>query len=423
MDKQIRKNIYALALLQKANYILPFIIIPYLTRVLGPNNFGKISFVQAVINYFLLVTDYGFNMSATQQVAINREDKEKVHKIFWTTTFSKLLLAFISLFALAFLLLLVPQMREDGLLYIIAFSIVLQSIFSPVWFLQGIEKTELIIPISILPKVFSLILIFLFVHDERDYVPALFIQCTSSFLFSVIVCSLIFYKNKLIGWYKPSFIEIKESLHNGWYLFISTAAISLYTTSNTVLLGIVTNNQIVGYFVAADKLIKGVQSLVFTIGQAAYPRINKYFQESKVKAAEFFWVCFRWMGGAGLIASIGLFLFASPIVKLVFGLKQYGLSVTIVQILSFTPLIVALGYVFGILGLLSFGFKRLYSRIYLIIGFLSLLLTIPLAYFYSMYGVAWSILLTEILITYVMYQKLHKTGFLTLHSINTKLVS
>ena len=65
----LRKNILSLFVLQGANYILPLVTIPYLVRVLGPANFGRIAFAQAFIQYFVMLTDYGFNLSATRDIA------------------------------------------------------------------------------------------------------------------------------------------------------------------------------------------------------------------------------------------------------------------------------------------------------------------------------------------------------------------
>ncbi|MEI6947674.1 flippase [Paraflavisolibacter sp. H34] len=410
MDKKLRKNVFSLLVLQKANYLLPFIIVPYLTRVLGPENFGKISFVQAVVNYFLLVTEYGFNMSATQEVAVHRDDPAALNKIFWTTTFSKVLIAAGCFLLLLLLLAVVPSLQRDAFLYLLAFSLVIQSLFTPVWFFQGLEKSELIIPLSVLPKMVSLALVFFLVRSREDYLFALVAQCLVSMLASLAVCAWIFYRRRLVHWYVPSWAEVKEALQKGWYLFISTAAISLYTTSNTVLLGIVANAQVVGYFVAADKLVKGVQSLVFTLGHAAYPRINEYLRQSREKAVAFLWTCLKWMGAAGLAASMFLLLFAGPVVRLVFGLEQYAPSVAVLQILSVTPLLVGLSYVFGILGLLPFGFQKVYARIYWVTGLFSLVLSVPLAYWFHMYGVSVSVIIVEVVVLVVTYLQLRKNG-------------
>ena len=90
--KRIIDNILSLFSLQGLNYILPIISFPYLTRVLGPENFGLIAFAGAFIGYFQILTDYGFNLSATREISINRENQKKISKIFSTVMITKIII-------------------------------------------------------------------------------------------------------------------------------------------------------------------------------------------------------------------------------------------------------------------------------------------------------------------------------------------
>ncbi len=80
--KRITENILSLFSLQGFNYILPLITFPYLTRVLGPDKYGLVVFALAFMGYFQILTDYGFNLSATREVSIHRSDDTKISQIF-----------------------------------------------------------------------------------------------------------------------------------------------------------------------------------------------------------------------------------------------------------------------------------------------------------------------------------------------------
>ena len=98
--KKILENIVSLTGLQFASYILPLITLPYLTYILGPDRFGLTQYALSLILYFQMFTDYGFNLSATRELAIVREDKKKVSEIFNTVMFIKISLTVVSLIIL-----------------------------------------------------------------------------------------------------------------------------------------------------------------------------------------------------------------------------------------------------------------------------------------------------------------------------------
>ena len=95
-DKVLFKNFTSLSILQISNYLFPLITLPYLVRVLGPGKYGLVNFAAAFAAYFTIITDYGFNLSATQEISVNRDNPKRVSEIFSSVFTLKMLFFVIS---------------------------------------------------------------------------------------------------------------------------------------------------------------------------------------------------------------------------------------------------------------------------------------------------------------------------------------
>src|SRR5512135_974749 len=114
-------NVASLSALQATTYLLPVIILPYLFRVLGPEKFGLIAFAQAFVQYFMILTDYGFNISATKEISICRDEHAQVCRVFSSVMTVKLVLSFLSLIILCLIVYFIPKFRNDWLVYLLSF--------------------------------------------------------------------------------------------------------------------------------------------------------------------------------------------------------------------------------------------------------------------------------------------------------------
>jgi len=406
--KRLFENFISLSVLQGANYILPLITLPYLVRVLGPEKFGLIAFAQAFIQYFNILTDYGFNLSATREIAIHREDKEKVSEIFSAVMIIKFGLLLLSLIILTIIVFSFKKFRQDWLIYYLTFGMVVGQALFPMWFFQGMEKMKYITFLNITAKLIFTVSIFIFVHKVSDYIYVPLIN-SLGFLVAGGLALWIVYKNfKLIFKY-PSLKQLKYQLKEGWYIFISTVAISLYTISNTFILGLFTNNTIVGYYSAAEKLIKAVQGLLAPISQTIYPYISKLVSESKESGIKFIQKITFLIGGISFILSLFIFVFASSIVGIVLG-DKYVESVPVLRILAFLPFIIGLSNIFGIQTMLTFNYKKAFSNILICASVINIVLAFILVPFYQHIGISVSVLISEIFVTVAMFLYLQLKG-------------
>jgi len=398
--KRLAENFLSLSILQGLNYILPLITLPYLVRVLGPEKYGLIAFAQAFIGYFMILTDYGFNLSATREISINREDKQKVSEIFSSVLTIKFFLCILS-FLILVSLLFIPKFKKDWLVYIFTFGMVLGNVLFPVWFFQGMEKMRYITILNIVAKSIFTVCIFIFIKKMSDFLYVPLINSLGYLVAGVLSLKIVF-KNFAVKFVIPSFEDIKHQLKEGWHIFISQINISFFNNTNAVILGIFTNNTIVGYYSAAEKLIRVVMSLQIPMLNSIYPTMSRLINEDIKKSINFARKILIYGSCGYLILLISLLIFSHKIILMVLG-NNFENSEIIFKVLLIIPLTVFINNIYGTQFLLNIGHSDEFSRVIIFSGLTNLILCPILTYFYNYIGTALSWVIVEIFVLYGMY--------------------
>ncbi len=408
--RRVLENIASLTGIQMVQYLLPLVTFPYLTRVLGPGNYGKVAFAVAFITYFNLITDYGFNLSATREISINRDDTERVSRIYSSVMVTKTLLMLLTFTAMLTIVLSVDRFRSDLPLYIYTYGIVLGSVLFPVWFFQGVERMRYISILRILSSLIYTGLIFLVVRGPMDY---LYVPLLNSlgFIAVGIYSQRIVKKEFNVRFLRPSPADIREQLVEGWHLFISTLAISLYTTSNRFILGLLAGNVTVGYYAVAEDITRALQGLVSPISQAIYPYFSRIQEEDRERARSELKKMLIIMGAL----TFGLSVLMVPLAPFIIGVlagQGYAESIPLLQILVFIIFAVGVNNILGTQGLLSFGYKKDFTRMVLYGGLIHIVLFLALVILMGSVGAAIAVVATEIIICIIGYTLLKMRGVL-----------
>ncbi|MBP8944534.1 MAG: flippase [Paludibacteraceae bacterium] len=406
--KKLTENFLSLSVLQGLNYLLPLITLPYLVRVLGPEKYGLVAFAQAFIAYFGILTDYGFNLSATREISVQRENKEKISAIFSSVMLIKFVFLILSFILMSVLVFSIHKFRNEWLLYFLTFGTVLGQVLFPIWFFQGIEKMKYITWLNIIAKTIFTVLVFVIIRQKTDYIYVPFLGALGTIISGILALGII-RKHFKVNFHLPSKNEVIHQLREGWYIFISTVAISLYSISNTFILGLFASNTIVGYYSGAEKIINAVQGLLSPVSQTIYPHISKIASESKERALKFLQKITILIGSSSFVLSLLIFLLAEVVVKILLG-GQYLESIKVLRILSFLPFIVGLSNIFGIQTLLTFDYKKAFSNILIIASLINITLAFILVPFFFHIGIAFAVVISETFVTIAMFVYLQKKG-------------
>lgn len=401
-NKTLFENFISLSLLQGLDYIFPLITLPYLVRVLGPEKYGLTAFAAALVGYFMIITNYGFNYSAVRDIAIAREDEKKTSTVFMSVMIIKIFLLLLSLIIFLGIVLSFQKFRAELPLFLFSFLAVAGNVAFPVWFFQGMEKMKYITIFNIVAKAFFTFLVFLVIKSASDYIYVPLLNSLGIIVSGL--CSLFFiFKNFKIRLLLPSREEIKKQFLGGWHFFVSSFFINLYTNNtNTFLLGLLTNNEMVGYFSGAEKIIRAFTGLIAPVSQTVYPHLSRLFIQAKEASLKFIRKLEFLLGGIFLAVSLSLFLFASPIVKIILG-EEYLPSISIIRIMAILPLLITMSNVFGVQGLFAFGISQKASKIFITASFLHIPMFILLTKLFSINGSALAVVLTESLVTILCF--------------------
>ncbi len=268
------ENFISLWIIQGINYILPLITIPFLYNHLGTENYGLVNFSFAFIQYFIILTDFGFGLSGTRYIAANKEDRQLVNRFLNSACISRLLMGSFSFLILLGFINLIPTFEKHKLFTVIFFGQVIGNCMNPVWFFQGMECMKYNTILHITTRLISILPLFFIIRKPDDYLYIPICYSTGSIIAGIL--SLVFI-NRVFGmkFYFTSIKEICDVTYDSVRYFLSRLSVSLFTNTNTFVLGLVCGNVAVGYYSLADKIYVALNSVYGPINGTIFPYMTK----------------------------------------------------------------------------------------------------------------------------------------------------
>jgi PST family polysaccharide transporter len=390
----ISQNAFALYVVQFAISILPLVTLPYLARVLGPHELGLVVFSQSFTWMLQLVIEFGFGASATRSVAGRRDDREALTEAVAAVQGAKLLLCLASAAAAIVGFFAVPVFQDHPGYLALALVAALAQGLEPLWYFTGIERLRLVSGISVANRVLATVLTIVLVRDEGDGWIVLALWAAGAVVVTSTATVLLY---RGLPLRRPSWSGVRWALSESWRLFIGSAAITLYTSANAFLLGVLSSTLQAAYFSAAEKLVRAAPRVISPITTAVYPRVgNLVARGEEERARRLTRLTLIAMAGLATAVSLMLFVLAEPIITLLYG-EAFAPSITVLRILALMLPMLTLSSGLANLVLLTRHMDRDVVVIVVVAGLVNLALALLLAPRYGAEGMAWALLAVETL--------------------------
>lgn len=367
---------------------------PYQTRILGPDYYGRVGFALAFMTYFRMIIDFGFLLSATEEVAKYREDKEELSKIVTSVSIVKLILVLISFIIILSVILIFPRFREEYLLYVITFFAVATSAFLPDYLYRGLENMKTITIRTVLIQAFFVIMIFLFLNEKKDYYLIPLFTMIGNL---VAIIGIYAHAIKVIG-IRFKHVDRKYlwyTFKRSSFFFYSRIATTIYTATNTFLVGLVypKGSSVVGLYTSSDKLISTAKSGFSPIADSLYPYMVKNKDFKLIKKILLIII------PPVVVSVIIVGIYAESFIALLLG-EEFRQAGDILRILLPIIVITPITYILGFPVLTPMGLSKyanlsiIYASIFHVVGMAFLLITDT----FNVYSISYITVISELVI-------------------------
>lgn len=385
--RTVASNFAWLTVLQVAGYVFPLITMPYLARVIGVDGFGRVSFALSIVIVVQTFVDWGFNFTATRDVAKNRDDRKLVSDIFSNVFWARCFLMFVAFAVLLLLTFLIPVFHENQTVILVTFLMIPGHIMYPDWFFQAMERMKYMTILNVLSRLLFTILVFVFVKEHADFIlQPLFTSI--GFIVSGTIAMLII-KKWGITLSRPSFREMLLTIKGSTDVFINNLMPNLYNNFSNILLGAFSGSYQTGLLDAGNKFVIVAQQFLSVLSRAFFPFLSRKIEgHSLYTKMNLF---------CSILTGLLLFIFA-PLIIDIFFTSDFSQSVMLMRLLAVSLPFMALSNIFGTNYMILTGHEKELRQITVIGSLIGFLAAFPLVYYLEALGAAINIVLARMLL-------------------------
>lgn len=401
LKKRTVKNGAWLYILQLCNTIIPMLTLPYITRVLLPEEYGTFSLALNYVGYVVVVVEYGFNMVGTRKIAISKNSDDD-NRIFTAVLLIRGVICLICCIGVLGYCIIDGFETMSRCVLVLMFMAV-GAALDQTWYFQGKQNMKFIAIVNMVARCFSTVLVFVCVKSCEDLVLYCLLYASVNFinglLGTIIVCK--YFKLRVI---RLSFREIKVSIVEGWYLFISTFSSKVLSALGITIMGWLTTPYDCGVYSAVYKIPSIILLAWNPISQILYPVSSEKMGISYQTGYNFVKKIQKVFVGLFAFGCLVLCLLSEFVVGLILG-ENYAPYHYILYPLLAWILIAIYNNFSGVQMLLAAGYGKEYSECIRWSALINVGCNLVGIYFWGIMGAACAPLVSEAVLTVLLWRK------------------
>lgn len=400
--KSIKKNYLYNLSYNLLSVLLPLIVAPYLSRVLGVEGVGTASYTLSIVSYFILFSNLGIATYGQREISMHRDNKYLYSKKVYEIGLFRIISTIICIIIYYFLFVSTYINKQYNIIYFILMLNIFANAFDFSWFLRGLEEFKYTSTFQIISKLLYAVGIFVFVKDSDDLNISILLSSISLLLTSFLTFLTLFkYCQKI----PLNQLKIASHLKDCFIYFIPAIATQIYTVLDKTMIGIFSTKIENGYYEQADKLIKVILSLMTSLNSVMQSRASYLFSKNNIdQLKQYILKSFEFLSILSVPLTLGIMCVSSYFVPLFFG-SNY--DKVIVNLVIISPVLVFIG-ISNLLGshyLTPTGKRRISNRAIVLGAIINFSLNLILIRRYASIGASISTIIAEgiIAIMYTFY--------------------
>ena len=390
------KNFTYLSILNGLNIVLPLLVIPYLTNVIGVAHYGVYAYILVLVQNINVVTQYGFQFSATKKISQNRDDHSFLEQYCSNILCARFLVATLCIALVLALSHWALDTSDRFFMFLTAIGMIYGDVFIPTWLFQGLERMKYMTIVNASSKILFTILIFVVVVRPEDYEYILLLN-SLGFLLAAILSMVLVRKQFKIRLPKPRMKEVFSELRESLSLCFSMIGIDLYRNMNVVVLNFFVSDAAMGVYALAERVIKAAQSFITPVSQALFPHMSLKIKQEGVgksmmllrRAAIFLFIL-------TIVVALGIFFCGDFLVSLVG--KDFSEIKPLMNWMYPVLIFGCMNFLLGFVGLVNLNQQKYFFFAVFISGTISLGLLFWLARYWGIQVAAMTMSLSEVLL-------------------------